>query len=118
MNGVSVQAKKGKLDRLLFPVSLWSLKFPMKEILKVCVCKQDCLETVKKSQWAGYGIEWVQRKKSKDSVCGLGVEPLKSQSNFILNFLRDRVKQEKLRKIKGEDPKPLPKIWQQRIGGT
>ena len=69
------------------------------------------------TQWTGYGLEWIQREKPKDFVCGLGVEPLKSQSNFILNFLRDRVKQEKLRKIKGEEPKPLPKIWQQRIGG-
>ena len=118
MNGVSVQPKGGKLVGFLsgFPLEF---EIPNEKNIESLRLQTGLFGNGEKIQWTGYGIEWVQRtKKSRDFVCGLGVEPLKSQSNFILNFLRDRIKQEKLRKIKGEDPKPLPKIWQQRIGGV
>ncbi len=116
MNGVSLQIKNGKLRGSLsgFPLEFEISDEKNIESLRL---QTGLFGDGEEIRWTGYGLEWIQRKKSKDFVCGLGVEPLKSQSNFILNFLRNRIKQEKLRKIKGEDPKPLPKIWQQRMGG-
>src|SRR5690606_19132601 len=58
-----------------------------------------------------------REENGKDLVCGLGLEVFDSHSNFILNYLRDRKKQEKLNKIKGEDPKPLPGIWYRPFRG-
>ncbi|MEM7645766.1 MAG: hypothetical protein AAF203_02550, partial [Pseudomonadota bacterium] len=71
----------------------------------------------KESKWVGYGMEWIQRGGKKDLLCGLGLEIFKSQSTFILNYLRDRRKQEKLKKIKGEDAKPLPGVWYRPFRG-
>ena len=71
----------------------------------------------KSSQWTGYGLQWVRLGENKDMVCGIGVEPMGAQSAFILNFLRDRKKQEKLKKIKGEDPEPLPGLWYRTFRG-
>ena len=117
MNGMSVQIKNGKLMGFFsgFPLRF---EIPNEEKIESVRLQTGLFRNKSSIQWTGYGLEWVQRARSKDFICGLGVEPLKSQSNFILNFLRDRIKQEKLRKIKGEEPKPLPKIWQQRIGGV
>ncbi len=117
MNGVSLQVKNGKLMGSLsgFPLEF---EMPNQEKIESIRLQTGLFGDNKGVQWTGYGLEWVQRGESKDFICGLGVELLKSQSNFTLNFLRDRIKQEKLRKIKGEEPKPLPKIWQQRIGGV
>ena len=70
-----------------------------------------------KPEWVGYGLEWVQKSSPKDLLCGLGLEPFKSQSTFILNYLRDRRKQEKLKKIKGEEATPLPGVWYRPFRG-
>jgi len=66
----------------------------------------------KKTQWTGYGAEWVVRAGQGQTarVCGLGVEPLGSQSIYILNVLRDSLKRLKL---KDDDDKKdeIPKLW-------
>ena len=115
MNGVGLQIKNGKLIGFL---SNFPLRFEIPNEEKIeSIRLQTGLFKNKKGDvfWTGYGLEWIQKSKIKDSVCGIGVEPLGSQSNFILNFLRDQIKQEKLKKIKGDKPKPLPKLWQKKI---
>lgn len=67
-----------------------------------------------KAQWVGYGLDWVSRSAGGVwKVCGFGVEPLGSQSRFILNFLRDKRKEAKREKQKGKTPDPLPGVWYQ-----
>ena len=117
MNGVSVNPIKGKklsVDLAEFPVRLL---LPNSDSIESLRLQTGLLNKEEKASWAGYGLEWVQRAKDKDMVCGAGLEVFSSQSNFILNYLRDRKKQEKLRKIKGEDPKPLPGVWYKPFRG-
>jgi hypothetical protein len=65
-----------------------------------------------KPDWTGFGAEWVQTSATPQ-VCGIGVEPLGSQSIFILNFLRDSLKRLKLK----DDIKPdeIPKLWTEKV---
>jgi len=71
----------------------------------------------KTAVWTGYGVEWVKRGKKEDFVCGIGLEPFGSSSRFTLNYLRDRRKQEALKKMKGEDADPLPGVWYKLFRG-
>ena len=116
MDGVTIKKSNGEVEVTLkeFPV-----KYKIKDANNVesIRVQTGLVHKDKKALWTGYGTQWVQRKADKDLLCGAGVEIFKSQSAFILNFLRDRRKQEKLRKIKGEDPKPLPGIWYKPFRG-
>lgn len=69
------------------------------------------------ADWAGFGLDWIQKQKDGDKVCGLGAEIIDSQSSFILNYLRERKAQEKMKKIKGENAQPLPGIWYRAFRG-
>ncbi len=116
MNGVSIDIKK---EAIHGSVSKFPFQFEIPE--------PDKIESIRLQTglyrgdgdpyWTGYGLEWVQREEDKDLVCGLGLEAFGTQSAFMLNFLRDRRKQEKLRKIKGEDAKPLPGVWYKPFRG-
>ncbi len=116
MNGVSFEVKKGTLYG---SVSNFPFRFEVPEAKNIesVRLQTGIFKSGEKTSWSGYGIEWVQREKEKDLVCGLGLEPFDTESTFILNFLRDRRKQEKLRKIKGEDAKPLPGVWYKPFRG-
>ncbi len=115
MDGVDLKVKDNRLFGSLsgFPVSF---DVPSDKIESIRL-QTGLVGNTEKSDWSGFGIDWVQREKDKDLVCGVGVEVFESQSNFILNFLRERKAQEKMRKIKGEDPKPLPGIWYRPFRG-
>jgi S1-C subfamily serine protease len=68
-----------------------------------------------KAEWTGFGAEWV-RAGSHPEVCGIGVEPLGSQSIFILNFLRDSLKRLKLKDdIKADE---IPKVFTEKLKTT
>ncbi len=116
MEGVSLDKKNGNLIGALshFPLEF---TIPNADRIESVRLQTGLIGDSDQSQWTGYGMEWVQKDEDKDLVCGLGLEVFESQSAFILNFLRDRKKQEKLRKIKGEDPKPLPGIWYKPFRG-
>jgi hypothetical protein len=109
MSGLDLKQEKGKIlgKTLAFP---FEFEIDANKIESIRI-QSGLYGNDEKATWTGYGLEWVQREEKKDQVCGLGLEVLNSQSNFILNFLRDRTKQEKLKKIKGEDAKPLPGVW-------
>jgi len=66
----------------------------------------------KKAQWTGYGAEWVE-PGAQAKVCGLGVEPVGSQSVFILNTIRDALKREKYGDLQ-EKQKDIPKVWTEK----
>ena len=117
MNGVHLSQSgsvlKGKLNGFPF-----SFEIPDHKKIESIRLQTGLVNRPDGVMWTGYGLEWVQRETSgKDLLCGLGLEVFKSQSNFILNYLRDRKKQEKLNKIKGEDPKPLPRLWYRPFRG-
>lgn len=116
MNGVSLtvdgEVIKGQLTGLPF-----RFEIPEEDKVESLRLQTGLFGNDSEAKWVGYGVEWVQRDAKKDMVCGLGVEIFKSQSAFMLNYLRDRKKQEKLKKIKGEDPKPLPGIWYRPFRG-
>jgi S1-C subfamily serine protease len=116
MGGLSLQVKN---DSLLGSLSPLPLDFELPNAKKIQSVRplSGLYHQDGSAQWTGFGIDWVQIEESKDLVCGLGVEIYESQSAFILNFLRDRKKQEKMKKIKGEDPKPLPGIWYKPFRG-
>ncbi|MBY0315322.1 MAG: trypsin-like peptidase domain-containing protein [Bdellovibrionales bacterium] len=69
------------------------------------------LNPQKKVIWTGYGAEWIEAKSKQ--LCGVGVEPLPTQSIYILNFMRDSLKKLKLK----EDQKDIevPKLWTEKI---
>ena len=116
MNGVHLKKKENQLfvDLDGFPLQMFIPEYSKIESVRI---QTGLYGNSKEAEWSGYGIEWVQREGKKDLVCGAGLEVFQSQSTFVLNFLRDRRKQEKLRKIKGEDPKPLPGIWYKPFRG-
>lgn len=116
MNGVNLTLKADKIEGSL---SLFPFQFeiPNPEKVESIRLQTGIYGDDEKANWTGFGLEWVQREKNKDQVCGLGVEAFESNSAFILNFLRDRRKQEKLKKIKGEEAKPLPGVWFRPIRG-
>ena len=116
MDGVNIDEEFGSLKG---SVSKFPFRFEIPNASKVeSVRLQTGLyKGPEKSEWTGYGIEWVQREEKQDLVCGAGLEAFDTQSAFILNFLRDRRKQEKLRKIKGEKAKPLPGVWYKPFRG-
>ncbi len=116
MNGVSLQTSG---DVIKGSLSLFPLQFEIPNAQKVesLRLQTGLYKGAEQVSWTGYGLEWVQRDEKKDLVCGLGLEAFETQSAFMLNFLRDRRKQEKLRKIKGEDPKPLPGVWYKPFRG-
>jgi S1-C subfamily serine protease len=63
----------------------------------------------KQNQWAGFGAEWIVADKKSPQMCGVLIEPLNTQSIYVLNFLRDTLKRLKL---KEEDKKEeIPKYW-------
>ncbi len=115
MNGVNLKTAGSNLMGSFadFPASF---EIPSDKIESIRL-QTGLLGNSEKSDWTGFGIDWVQREKNKDLVCGLGAEVFESQSNFMLNFLRERKAQEKMKKIKGEDPTPLPGIWYRPFRG-
>ncbi len=116
MEGVGLTKKEGKLVASLknFPLEF---SLPEADKIQSVRLQTGLIGNSEKAEWAGYGMEWVQLEEDKDLVCGVGLEVFESQSSWILNYLRDRKKQEKLKKIKGEDPKPLPGIWYKPFRG-
>ncbi len=116
MNGVSIDVEKTVIQGSVskFP---FQFEIPNPEKVESIRLQTGLYYGDGDPYWTGYGLEWVQRETDKDLVCGIGVEAFGTQSNFILNFLRDRRKQEKLRKIKGEDAKPLPGVWYKPFRG-
>ncbi len=63
-------------------------------------------------QWTGYGAEWIVGGKNPQ-LCGLMVEPIGTQSIYVLNFLRDTLKRLKL---KDDGPKEeIPRLWTQKV---
>ena len=116
MKGVSYHIKggvlKGQLSRFPF-----QFEIPNAQKIQSIRLQTGLYKKGDQRHWTGYGLEWVQKEKKKDFVCGLGLEVFGSQAAFILNFLRDRRKQEKLRKIKGEPAKPLPGVWYKPFRG-
>ncbi|MEM7646271.1 MAG: hypothetical protein AAF203_05130, partial [Pseudomonadota bacterium] len=116
MNGVDYSIESGVLKGSIskFP---FRFEIPKAKDIESVRLQTGLYKNKDKSYWTGYGMEWVQRGKEKDMVCGAGLEAFNTQSTYILNFLRDRRKQEKLRKIKGEDAKPLPGIWYKPFRG-
>jgi len=69
--------------------------------------------TPENAKWVGYGMDWVQKGATEKTwqVCGFGLEPLGSQSRFVLNFLRDKRKEAQREKQKGKKPDALPGVW-------
>ena len=131
MQGIHLKKEKSVIQGHLKDFN-FHFQLPQSDKVKSIRLQTGLLGGFQKTSWVGYGLEWIRkgdrvslppnRKKSKlkpswdgDWVCGLGVEVLGSRSNFILNFLRDRKKQEKLKKIKGEPSQPLPQVWHQVI---
>ena len=116
MDGVNLEIKKSAIHGSVskFP---FQFEIPNPEKVESIRLQTGLYRGDGDPYWTGYGLEWVQREKDKDLVCGLGLEAFGTQSTFVLNFLRDRRKQEKLRKIKGEDPKPLPGVWYKPFRG-
>jgi hypothetical protein len=66
----------------------------------------------KKADWTGYGAEWIEAGAAA-KVCGVGVEPLGSQSVFILNFVRDALKRAKY--ADDDKQKDMPKVWTEKV---
>lgn len=116
MDGVNLEVEKSKIKGAVsgFP---FRFEIPDPDKVESLRVQTGLYKGSDKPYWTGYGVEWVQREDDKDLVCGLGLEAFDTQSAFMLNFLRDRRKQEKLRKIKGEDPKPLPGVWYKPFRG-
>jgi hypothetical protein len=116
MNGVSLQLENSVIKGAVshFP---FRFEIPEAEKIESLRLQTGLYGGGEEVKWTGYGLEWVQREEDKDLVCGLGLEAFGTQSAFILNYLRDRRKQEKLKKIKGEDPKPLPGVWYKPFRG-
>ncbi len=116
LNGVDLKIEgnmlEGAVSGLPFEFKIENLKNIQSVRIQTGLIGND-----KGSEWSGFGVDWIQIEEKKDLVCGLGVEIFESQSAFILNFLRDRKKQEKMKKIKGEDAKPLPGVWYKPFRG-
>lgn len=66
----------------------------------------------RKVEWAGFGVEWVT-SSPKPQVCGVGLEPVGTQSIFILNFLRDSLKRQQLKE--GPEKEEIPKLWTEKM---
>lgn len=117
MGGIQLETKEDGLWAKLtgFP---FQFRFPDEANIESIRLQTGLFGNRDQSKWTGYGVEWVKvDPQSGDKVCGIGLEPFNAQSNFILNFRRDRKKQEKLKKMKGEDAKPLPGIWYKLFRG-
>lgn len=116
MNGVSLNQKDGKLTGSLSHFG-FNFEVPNPEKVESIRLQTGIYGNDEKSDWTGFGIDWIQREKDKTFACGLGVEAFDSNSTFILNFLRDRRKQEKSKKFKGEKAQALPGVWYRPIRG-
>jgi hypothetical protein len=60
--------------------------------------------------WAGFGAEWIN---GTSQMCGLLLEPVNSQSLFVLNFLRDTLKRQKLKEEAKKEE--VPQYWTKNI---
>jgi hypothetical protein len=66
--------------------------------------------------WAGFGAEWIngaEQINGTSQMCGVLLEPVNSQSLFVLNFLRDTLKRQKLKEEAKKDE--IPKYWTKNI---
>ncbi len=63
-----------------------------------------------KADWVGFGAEWIN---GTSQMCGVLLEPANSQSLFILNFLRDTLKRQKLKEEAKKDE--IPQYWTKNI---
>lgn len=66
----------------------------------------------KQSQWTGYGAEWILNSKNPQ-MCGVLIEPEGTQSIYVLNFLRDTLKRQKLKDESKKDE--IPRLWTQKV---
>lgn len=108
LRGITLKQKEQKYSISLKEFGL-SLDLPL-NLQSIRLQTGLFLSEPKKPSWTGYGAEWIDVEAKQ--LCGAGVEPLNSQSIFVLNFMRDSLKRLKLKE--DEKDKEVPKIWTEK----